>query len=958
MGNEASTPEQPHRSPSHSRSSLQTSTPLSRRTAVGTPDRSPRHTTRIPPRASPQDGGFIDPVLAAAAVGAAAKRARSDGRHRRAERASPQLPFRIEVDNEWKTSLQRFAKTAASTARSVASVAEPAFAEVKESIRTVTPRTEPSQTSALIHNNLDQPDDRSIGGTFPAVVPTTQEPRGSINTSPGESRRDERIQGEATEVPNYQTPMRVGKASSRIEELGELGDSQDFGGDFEIPLKQLNASFNTPAGVQLRKNQVAPTVSTPAAFGGGYASAYPTNNRASRRSTPGSESPMSIDEMLSEGSNCLASSGDQSRHKRPYPPTTDPTSVASSQAFDDTAWRHISFQERQQQLLATPRQFFELVSKKLSEDRPSKSNSRHRRGRRPARVPPYNITPRQYTQSWMQNDVDENVFGRTMDGRSPSLSPPGSPISTAMYTEVAQQRAPAPPIVSLWDMIPIPAEKNDQVPQLISKKSDTHVLPAPMLKQSVLLDPPPSEFLERANLASALSEDEWSESYEQPLDRTGKRKSGDHDTFDSRSLFSGSMGSLGSLKRTKLDRRRAMRRRKMSSRSLMDKRSEHSRRSPSKSPKRYLAGVDASDDEDSDKKRRPFEPDESGFLAVAGMDSESVQLPEGEDEMLNEALMAFSTMTNLSLANEFPKIELPDELEYVASIRWQQLLAYWKHHEMISVMTSSPSSLHLADHRIYDADPSAHWSSSASTTSVDYLVRKHEQVFMDRALLVSATKNLSGLPLSYPFELKSLSRFTTHIGIRFIDESTSQTASDGGPSEALQKIKHELVGDITVEKLLHMAGEKHGKFSCLIDRLAVFASQDYNPSQLEDYDASKNVAFSVDIKDAKAIQQKAKNKYAGELAEVKDVLRAQVVFPTEGSLVCAFAFLNQYCSLSTTQNSGSKIVHEIGLKSEIVRIKNLFAVNPTGQPCQVDLPTGYRHLLLTVRLDNGILAGK
>jgi hypothetical protein len=229
---------------------------------------------------------------------------------------------------------------------------------------------------------------------------------------------------------------------------------------------------------------------------------------------------------------------------------------------------------------------------------------------------------------------------------------------------------------------------------------------------------------------------------------------------------------------------------------------------------------------------------------------------------------------------------------------------------------------------------------------------------MDRAELISATKNLSGLPPNHPFELKSLSQFTTHIGIRFIDESTSRKASEGGPSEASPDIKHELVGDVTVEKLLHMAGEKHGQFSRLIDRLVVFASQDYNPSQMEDYDDAKNVAFSVDIKDARAIQQKADNKYAGELLEVKDVLRAQVVFPTEGSLVCAFAFLNQYCFLSSTQSSGSKIVHEIGLKSEIVRIKNLFAVTPTGQPCQVDLPTGYRHLLLTVRLDNGMLAGK
>ena len=119
----------------------------------------------------------------------------------------------------------------------------------------------------------------------------------------------------------------------------------------------------------------------------------------------------------------------------------------------------------------------------------------------------------------------------------------------------------------------------------------------------------------------------------------------------------------------------------------------------------------------------------------------------------------------------------------------------------------------------------------------------------------------------------------------------------------------------------------------------------------------ENVTFSVDIKDALVIQRKAGTKYNGELLRVKDVLRAQVVFPSEGSLVCAFTFLNQYCSLSTANDTGSEVIQEIGLKAEIVRIKNLFAVNSSGKPCRVMLPTGYRHLLLNVRLDDSFLVG-
>jgi hypothetical protein len=359
------------------------------------------------------------------------------------------------------------------------------------------------------------------------------------------------------------------------------------------------------------------------------------------------------------------------------------------------------------------------------------------------------------------------------------------------------------------------------------------------------------------------------------------------------------------------------------------------------------------DDEESASKTLRYDPNATGLFAEADLDSESDRLQEEEDDMLNEALMAFSVMANLPLTNEFPQIKLSADLEYLASVRWRQLLANWKHTEMIGVMTRRPSSMHFSDPFLYTVDHKTIWSSSASTTSVDHNVRKREKMLENSFLLLPSTKNRSGMAPSFPFGVRSLSRFTMHIGTVATDEPSAQQTFGSKIPKLVRSFCH---GEPSVEKLLHLAGENHWRFSRLIEKLAVFASQDYHPGQVTGYDVD-NVSFSVDIKDAAAVQRKAAIKYEGDLMQVKDILRAQVVFPTEGSLICALNFLNQYCSVSISQQR-CKLVEELGLRVEIVRIKNLFAINSTGQPCPACLPTGYRHILVNVRLDERLIAGK
>ena len=881
---------------------------------------------------------FVDPVTAAAAAGAAAKMIKDDRQRqlRRKQATSAQLPFRIEVDNEWKASLQRFARTAASTAKTMRSVAAPVFAEAAEAYHQVATTTQ-KQPKPAQHNNHEAElasrenphDPQSIAPKLYSQIDQTITEAHPLGDKPSEQSLNEKVEGD-----QYQTPMQSQSAINPGEDATEpsvLSSPQDL----EQGNHDLSKSF--VSSIPVRRQQVAPMISTPAAFGGDYGSAY--------TSTPQSQSTTSYEEILQDSNGRYVDSGFGRRGKSNS--ATDASSLAASHTLDDVAWKQINFTERQQQLLATPKQFVDLISKKLSEERPKSGISRYRRRRR--RESLFASTPTHIPPSWMRNGTpyaEGHLFDR-LDERSPSLSPPGSPISAAMYLDSAEKKTPNVPVVTLWDMIPSKDDMHDSIPELMSERGgDTPVLPGPMLKQSLVFDPPPSEFMHES-----IPSDCEELLNDHVLDRVRKRKT---DVDECLSVFSESLDSAGSLKRNRVDRRRISWRRRVATRGLGDKKADYRRTPPGITQKRELPPKRFSrslspDLDNSMRRQRLFELDASGLFAQADADCQSAQLSE-DDGMLHEALLAFSTMTNLSLTNAFPKIELPDDLEYVASIRWRQLLANWKHREMIDVMTRGPPSLHFTDRTIYNGDPSVTWSSSASTTSVDNHIRRRETVRCHQVVLAPCSKNLSGLTPSYPFELQSLSRFITHVGVPFTD-SFSTTAS-------ATEIKHVVPGEVTVEKLLYLAGEKHGKFSKLIDRLAVFASHDYNPSQMYGEGSLRNVAFSVDIKDALAIQRKAGAKYSGELLRVKDVLRAQVVFPTEGSLVCAFTFLNQYCSISTASDTGSEIIHEIGLKAEIARIKNLFAVDSSGKPCRVMLPTGYRHLLLNVRLDDSILVGK
>lgn len=857
---------------------------------------------------------FNDPVLAAAAVGAAAKRAK---RPRRKPRPPPELPFQIRIDNEWKVSLHRFARTAASTARTMASMAEPVLVDV---VRTATtplnvPTIKQDKGSSTVEKETDSQREQSVhSNSLP--------PSHSINQSEGFVSTWPHTQYSATETNKSFQQSNEGKAS-----LGQENENAHN----NQGLKEIQPK--TP--ILRRKYTEAPAVMTPEVFGGCHSSAYSFKN-LSEPLPVGAQSPISINvkEQVEPDITCRErEKADCSR--------SGLTSAASLQtAANDSSRLPASSGKTQQNIFASPKQFVELVTKRLLEQRP-KEEPRH-------------------NQLWNERTQIHSSYGTTgisqqWNGDS-GMSPPGSPSASVVSMEMLDKKEVHLDSVTLWDMVPI---VNDETRSLISDVLPEELgtpMPPPRLKQVVLLDPSPSCFMQRISSKKNFRKNEdFSSNNQLPQKRHNADKDLQQISVDEKadsSSFHVGSPSVGSLKESIRNHRSVQRRRKFyrsKSPTFSCKPGGSCQSSHNSSSSILTLNSDNSENEVSGRSRVMSQANASGLFAEADINSSSPL--EDEDEMLNEALMAFSTMKNMSLANKFPKLKLPDDLEYVASIRWRQLLANWKHNEMMRVMTCSPSSLHFTSKRFHNIDPTIEWSSLASTTTIEWYRRKHEDVLSDRPMISASTSNLNGLIPNYPFELQNLSSFITHIG------SQSHNVSSSNEKEK-QKVlvKHNVSNDATVEDLLRLAAEKHKQFSILIRQLVIFASQDNRHEQSDDYE-TQYLQSSVDIKDAKAIRAKADKKYKGDLLQVKDVLRAQIVFPTEGALICAFALLNQYCSFTSSTTKVNNIVEEVGIKVEIVRIKNLFAMPPSSQSC-AQLPTGYKHLLITLRLNDSIVAGK
>ena len=145
---------------------------------------------------------------------------------------------------------------------------------------------------------------------------------------------------------------------------------------------------------------------------------------------------------------------------------------------------------------------------------------------------------------------------------------------------------------------------------------------------------------------------------------------------------------------------------------------------------------------------------------------------------------------------------------------------------------------------------------------------------------------------------------------------------------------------------MHLATSTKSSLIHLIEGIATFASTNCH---------TKNaVPFSVDVKDKQAASRKALGKYNGNILRVKDILRARLCFPDEGSLICGLCYLFKSMRCQIQDAAGDDTATVI----ELARIKNLFGKQfPLECLVPSPLPTGYRHLIVNVRFGNGLVAG-
>ena len=235
----------------------------------------------------------------------------------------------------------------------------------------------------------------------------------------------------------------------------------------------------------------------------------------------------------------------------------------------------------------------------------------------------------------------------------------------------------------------------------------------------------------------------------------------------------------------------------------------------------------------------------------------------------------------------------------------------------------------------------------AGSCNIPLSLRFAASVFFHQ--MISRCKHAS---VSRLFASENVGSFLTFLG----PEPSCLNLNDNSPPLHLWErgscIRSEIQGKACVDaKQILIAARANLKgFEKVIDRIVTFARRSEGlarkaSSTLSTQSASSQITYSIGIKAEASIVDKSARKYGGDVARVKDVLRSQIVLPDEASIVSTLLCLQHICSPQTEKS-----------KMKIIRIKNLFRLSPLGTIVPTDLPSGYRHVLINVRMEDGLVA--
>ena len=351
---------------------------------------------------------------------------------------------------------------------------------------------------------------------------------------------------------------------------------------------------------------------------------------------------------------------------------------------------------------------------------------------------------------------------------------------------------------------------------------------------------------------------------------------------------------------------------------------------------------------------------EANFPSVP--DTEEMTEAIERSEHFHETLMAFSSLENLQFLEDFPHRKSPEVSKSMASLIWRQLLANWKHAESCRAMLTRPSSIPLSNlvRQTGFFDDNDTLSSSMSTINFRFdaknvsfsndfvsadaysLLRNihdncYDRTHKDYLVLTRFLCDIGPLPSLYGVSCRR-NGSAIHSSLRH-DFSTTHKTNQQEDTPTITDIQKE-------------AKEQLTNLEIVIDCIVQYST--HNDPQTIDTEGDY-ISSSAGVKDYSSIRKKATRKYNGDVSQVKDALRGEITFPDEGSLICGLYSLH---NLAEHNGNRKKIGSTKSVPSfKIVRLKNLFRTTKAGSEFYHSLPTGYRHILVNLRLNGGLIAG-
>jgi hypothetical protein len=351
---------------------------------------------------------------------------------------------------------------------------------------------------------------------------------------------------------------------------------------------------------------------------------------------------------------------------------------------------------------------------------------------------------------------------------------------------------------------------------------------------------------------------------------------------------------------------------------------------------------------------------EANFPSVP--DTEEMTEAVERSELFHETLMAFSSLENLQFLEDFPHRKSPEVSKSMASLIWRQLVANWKHAESCRAMLTRPSSIPLSNlvRQTGFSDDDDTLSSSMSTINFRFdamnvsfsndfvsadaysLLRNiyddcYDRTHEDFLVLTRFLCDFGPLPSLYDVSGRR-NGAGIHSSLRH-DFSTTHKINQQEDTPTITDIQKEAKQQLT-------------NLEIVIDCIVQYST--HNDPQSTDTEGDC-ISSSVGVKDYSSIRKKATRKYNGDVSQVKDALRGEITFPDEGSLICGLYSLH---NLAEHNGNRKKIGSTKSVPSfKIVRLKNLFRTTRAGSEFYHSLPTGYRHILVNLRLNGGLIAG-